>query len=542
MCIRDSNRVYRAQHNGGTTGSSAPTHTSGVATDGSVNWEYIRTRTDGNLFQDGWASITGGSGYLNGTYLNVPLTTNGDGLTAKATVVVSGGAVTIVTITNFGYGYDIGDTISAADVNLGNNGGSGFTITLTQVEREVECVARPTHQLKAGDLVNISGVSPASYNKTNYIVVRTENIRRFTVKRNFATTTAANVTTGNNSGPADVYINEPNLSMIDGHSYLFDTSDSSNSGKVLSFTLDPSNTDVFTYKNIINEVRDPITNQQDSITIKMVDLPGLFYYHDVIHQNTSPNTYTVTVAAKTTAHPLYNYGSSNGYYITGDKYGSVIESPALSMSRGVTYTFDQTNASNTTHAIYFSESEDAYGGTLRYEKGVVYKINGEPVTWSSYLTNFATATSRGVEITPAVDSPDTLYYVCQNHLAMGNAIQVKSDVTNSRFMNVINDPALGTHTVFKVNSSTEVSYQQTIVPYTVGYGGFSSNGITYSTNSLYPSGGVATITIGDNGRNYQTLPKLSGTTRSGSGATAVATISGGLSNVSVTNNLSLIHI
>ena len=324
--------------------------------------------------------------------------------------------------------------------------------------------------------------------------------------------------------------------MIDGHSYLFDTSDSSNSGKVLSFTLDPSNTDVFTYKNIINEVRDPITNQQDSITIKMVDLPGIFYYHDIIHQNTSPNAYTVTVAAKTTAHPLYNYGSSNGYYITGDKYGSVIESPALSMSRGVTYTFDQTNASNTTHAIYFSESEDAYGGTLRYEKGVVYKINGEPVTWSSYLTNFATATSRGVEITPAVDSPDTLYYVCQNHLAMGNAIQVKSDVTNSRFMNVINDPALGTHTVFKVNSSTEVSYQQTIVPYTVGYGGFSSNGITYSTNSLYPSGGVATITIGDNGRNYQTLPKLSGTTRSGSGATAVATISGGITNVSVSNS------
>ena len=88
--IYANNRVYRAQHNGGTTGSSAPTHTSGIAADGSVNWEYIRTRTDGNLFQDGWASITGGSGYLNGTYLNVPLTTNGDGLTAKATVVVSG--------------------------------------------------------------------------------------------------------------------------------------------------------------------------------------------------------------------------------------------------------------------------------------------------------------------------------------------------------------------------------------------------------------------------------------------------------------------
>ena len=130
-----NNRVYEAQHPNGTSGSTTPTHTSGTATDGVVNWKYIRTRTDGNLFQDGWASITGGSGYLNGTYTNVPLTTNGDGLTAKATIVVSGGAVAVVTITDFGYGYDIGDTISADDVNLGNNGGSSFSITLTSSKR-----------------------------------------------------------------------------------------------------------------------------------------------------------------------------------------------------------------------------------------------------------------------------------------------------------------------------------------------------------------------------------------------------------------------
>ena len=52
----------------------------------------------------------------NGTYLNVPLTTNGDGKDAKATFVVSGNAVTSVTITEFGYGYDIGDTITADDL------------------------------------------------------------------------------------------------------------------------------------------------------------------------------------------------------------------------------------------------------------------------------------------------------------------------------------------------------------------------------------------------------------------------------------------
>ena len=101
----------------------------------------------------------------------------------------------------------------------------------------------------------------------------------------------------------------------------------------MSFTLDPSNTDVLTYKNVIDEVRDVITNEQNSITLRMQDLPGLFYYHDVKHTNVSPRTFTVNVAAKTTAHPLYGYGSSNGYYITGDKYGSSTESPAISMSR-----------------------------------------------------------------------------------------------------------------------------------------------------------------------------------------------------------------
>ena len=168
------------------------------------------------------------------------------------------------------------------------------------------------HQLKAGDLVNISGVSPTSYNKTNYIVVRTETLNRFTVKRNYATTSAANVTTGNSGNPAEIFIKEPNLSVIDGHAYQFDTNHASNTGKVLNFTLDPSNTDVFTYKNVIDEVRNIITNEQESITIKIQDLPGIFYYHDVNHVITAPNNFTVTVAAKTSDHPLFGQGSGNG--------------------------------------------------------------------------------------------------------------------------------------------------------------------------------------------------------------------------------------
>ena len=371
-----ADRVYRAAQ--GTSGSSAPTHTSGTVSDGSMDWTYMRLRTDGNLYQDGWSSITGGSGYTNGTYSGVPITTNGSGKGAKATIVVSGGSVTNVTLTEMGTAYNVGDTITAADINLGNAGGSGFTITLTEVETEAQIQLNKAHQTEIGDIVNISGVSPASYNKTDYTVVRSDTLRRFVVKRNFGSVAAATTTN------AEVYVQEPKLKLIDGHKYTFDTSDASNVGKTLAFTLDSANTDIFTYKNITDEVRDAVTGDQTSITILVDGLPGIFYYFDI-------------------------QGSTSGNYFQA-----------------------------------------------------------------------------------------------------------------------INDPIIGTQTVFS-KTDTSFTYEMAVAPES-GYAA-----ATYTTDSVYPSGGIASISIGDPGRNYSSLPKLLSSTRSGSGATAVATISGSLSNVSVTN-------
>ena len=376
------NRVYKAAATGTSDSSSgnAPTHTSGTVTDGTLTWTYVRTRTDGNLYQGGWNSITGGSGYANGTYVNVPLTTSGSGIGGQATIVVDGNAVTTVTITSTGTGYNVGDTISAADINLGNAGGSSFSITLTQTQREAVCHTNLAHQVNIGDTVNISGVSPTSYNKTDYTVVRTETLRRFTIKSNFATPAAANVTT------AEVYVQEAKLQLIDGHSYTFDTTDSSNAGKKLAFTFDPANTDIFTYKNITSEVLDSVTSEQNSITIKITGLPGIFYYFDL-------------------------QGAITGSYFT-----------------------------------------------------------------------------------------------------------------------TMNDPVIGTNTVTE-KTDTTFKYITALEPeagYTVG--------VSYASNSIYATGGIKTITVGDPGRNYSSLPKFSGTTRSGSGATAVATISGILSSVSITND------
>jgi hypothetical protein len=76
-------------------------------------------------------AVTGGSGYTDGTYTNVPLT-GGSGANATATVVISGGAVTTVTITLRGAGYVIGNTLSASNTNLGGTG-AGFSIPVTAI-------------------------------------------------------------------------------------------------------------------------------------------------------------------------------------------------------------------------------------------------------------------------------------------------------------------------------------------------------------------------------------------------------------------------
>ena len=74
-------------------------------------------------------AITGGAGYVNGTYTNVTLT-GGSGSGAKATVTVTGGNVTAVTVTSRGAGYQVGNALSASNTELGGSG-AGFSIPVT---------------------------------------------------------------------------------------------------------------------------------------------------------------------------------------------------------------------------------------------------------------------------------------------------------------------------------------------------------------------------------------------------------------------------
>jgi hypothetical protein len=77
-------------------------------------------------------SLSGGSGYVNGTYLGVVLTGGSGTDPAIATVVVSGNAVVSVTMIYQGKGYTQGDALSAISSSIGG-AGSGFIISVVNI-------------------------------------------------------------------------------------------------------------------------------------------------------------------------------------------------------------------------------------------------------------------------------------------------------------------------------------------------------------------------------------------------------------------------
>jgi hypothetical protein len=73
-------------------------------------------------------AVTGGSGYTNGVYYNVPLI-GGSGSGAKATILVVAGVVTEVTLSASGSLYTVGEVLSATTASIGP--GTNFSVPIS---------------------------------------------------------------------------------------------------------------------------------------------------------------------------------------------------------------------------------------------------------------------------------------------------------------------------------------------------------------------------------------------------------------------------
>ena len=93
---------------------------------------------------------------------------------------------------------------------------------------------------------------------------------------------------------------------------------------------------------------------------------------------------------------VYNSGGGNKFYLDG------VEAPTLTgLIRGATYTFDQTDSSNSTHPLVFGTT--ANGNDFS---------NGVSITGSPGSTGITS-------ITIPYNAPSTLYYHCSSHSGMG---------------------------------------------------------------------------------------------------------------------------
>ena len=99
---------------------------------------------------------------------------------------------------------------------------------------------------------------------------------------------------------------------------------------------------------------------------------------------------------------VVNPGSGNKYYYDGGLQ-------SITLSKGQTYRFDQSDSSNATHPLRFSTTSDGtHGGGSEYTTGVT--TNGTPGSAGAYT-----------QIITEQDSP-TLYTYCTSHSGMGSEV------------------------------------------------------------------------------------------------------------------------
>ena len=184
------------------------------------------------------------------------------------------------------------------------------------------------------------------------------------------------------------------------------------------------------YNNIASETTVSVTVKNVSNKIR-----ALLVWNDYTDANTAipsdaetDKTFIVTV-------------SNNKFYIDGSVGG------ILTLYRGKTYTFDQSDSTNSGHPLYFSETSDGtHNSGTKYTSG--FTESGSPGSATAYT-----------KITIAADSPQ-FYYYCHNHSGYGNQATTAhySSVDESRNPAIVNKLRL---------SGIKVSDSTTYYPYSL---------------------------------------------------------------------------
>ena len=222
-------------------------------------------------------------------------------------------------------------------------------------------------------------------------------------------------------------------------------------------------------------------------------------YNDVTDVTSLSSNLTVT--GTTTSNVVLAGGyvneSTAQYFtvtaVTGLFIVDGVNQPVLTLYRGVTYRFDYSDSSNTSHPLRISTTSEGE----QYNTG--YSSFGNRGTAGAYI-----------QFIVPMEAPDTMYYNCGAHPGMGNTINIISPSLTSSVSTVSSNVFIGNHVGIGTSSP---SYPLDVTGNMNVTGGLRVNDSTGTSGEVLTSSGGGVMSWGS-----------VGTTQGGTGVTTGLTV------------------
>ena len=260
----------------GRTSKTAPTHTTGTATDGTVTWTHTQTfdpLSDYATFKDfeadeNWYSIRVEEIFSDSNFI------------ANDSLSI-GGTVTVNPKENQPTVLQINNVTSLKKITVSAILDKTIKVSSQTRSDEVFCVANSRHNFKAGDILFTEGFTTNDFNGS-FFVKEVFSSRNFTFKLR-AVPAAEPAFVQNSIARVQIYTKHPTLTLTRNHNYIFDMSDSSNLGYYLSFSQDNEFKLEYSFNNIEREGTPGVYDGTNAPFVKLkVDgqVTNISYYFD----------------------------------------------------------------------------------------------------------------------------------------------------------------------------------------------------------------------------------------------------------------------